>query len=38
MEMDPRFAVAHYQLGQAFALKHWYDEAIAELQKAISFS
>jgi tetratricopeptide (TPR) repeat protein len=38
MEMDPQFAVAHYQLGQAFVQKHMYDEGIAELQKAIGFS
>jgi len=38
MEMDPRFAVTHYQLGQAFVQKHMYNEGIAELQKAIGFS
>jgi TolB-like protein/DNA-binding winged helix-turn-helix (wHTH) protein/Flp pilus assembly protein TadD len=38
MEMDPRFAIAHYQLGQAFVQKHMYSEGIAELQKAIGFS
>jgi tetratricopeptide (TPR) repeat protein len=38
MEMDPRFAVGHYQLGQAFVQKHMYDKGIAELQKAIGFS
>jgi len=25
--MDPNFAVAHYQLGQAFEQKHMHDEA-----------
>jgi tetratricopeptide (TPR) repeat protein len=36
--MDPRFAVTHYQLGQAFVQKRMYNEGIAELQKAIGFS
>ena len=38
MEMDPRFAVAHYQLGQAFVQKNMFNEGIAEFQKAIAFS
>ena len=38
MEMDPHFAVTHYELGQAFVQKHMYDEGIAELQKAIGLS
>ena len=38
MAMDPFFAVAHYELGQAFVQKHMYNEAIAELQKAIELS
>jgi TolB-like protein/DNA-binding winged helix-turn-helix (wHTH) protein/Flp pilus assembly protein TadD len=38
MEMDARFAVTHYQLGQAFVQKHMYKEGIAELQTAIDFS
>jgi Flp pilus assembly protein TadD len=38
MEMDSRFAVAHYQRGQAFVQKHMYHEGIAELHKAIGFS
>lgn len=38
IEMDPRFGVAYYQLGQAFAQKHMHQEAIAEFQKAIGFS
>ena len=38
MEMDPGFAVTHYQLGQAFAQKHMYREGIAELQRAIALS
>ena len=36
--MDPRFAVAHYELGQAFVQKRLYTEAIAELAKAIESS
>ena len=36
--MDPYFAPAHYVLGQAFVQKHRYNEAIAELQKAIELS
>ena len=36
--MDPNFAVAHYELGQALVQKHMYKEAIAELQKAIELS
>src|SRR6266853_61589 len=36
LEMDPTFAAAHYQLGQAFA--HMHDEAIAEFQRAIELS
>jgi tetratricopeptide (TPR) repeat protein len=38
MEMDPRFAVTHYQLGQAFVQKRMYNEGTAELQKAIGLS
>jgi len=38
MAMDPFFAVAHYELGQAFVQKHMNTEAIAELQKAIELS
>jgi tetratricopeptide (TPR) repeat protein len=38
IELDPGFAVAHYQLGQAFVQEHMYNEAISELQKAIGFS
>jgi tetratricopeptide (TPR) repeat protein len=38
IEMAPEFAVAHYQLGQALTQKHSYNEAIAELQKAIAVS
>jgi len=36
--MDPHFAVAHYQLGQALVQKHSYDETIAEFRKAIELS
>ena len=38
LEMDPNFAVAHYQLGQAFEQKRMHDEAIAEFQRAIELS
>src|SRR5438552_3814010 len=38
LEMDPNFAVAHYQLGQAFVQKHMHEEAIAEFQRAIELS
>jgi tetratricopeptide (TPR) repeat protein len=36
--MDPNFAIAHYELGQAFVQKHSYNEAIAEFQEAIELS
>jgi len=36
--MDPNFALAHYQLGQALVQKRMYNEAIAELQRAIALS
>ena len=38
LEMNPRFAVAHFQLGQAFVQKRMYPEGIAEFQSAIGFS
>src|SRR5256886_16448118 len=38
LEMDPNFAVAHYQLGQAFEQKRMHDEAIAEFQRATELS
>jgi tetratricopeptide (TPR) repeat protein len=38
LEMDPNFAVAHYQPGQAFEQKRMPDEAIAEFQRAIELS
>jgi len=38
MELDPGFAVTHYQLGQAFVQKQMYREGIAELQRAIDLS
>jgi tetratricopeptide (TPR) repeat protein len=38
IEMDPNFALAHNQLGQAYLQKHMYDEAVAELQRAVLLS
>ncbi|MFZ2139146.1 MAG: tetratricopeptide repeat protein, partial [Xanthobacteraceae bacterium] len=38
LEMDPNFAVGHYELGQALVQKYMYDEAIAEFQRAIELS
>ena len=36
--MDPNFALAHNQLGQAYLQKQMRDEAITELQKAVQLS
>ena len=36
--MDPNFAIAHFELGQALAQKEMYNAAIAELQKANELS
>ena len=36
--MDPNFAIAHYELGQAFEQKNMHNEAIEEFQKAIQLS
>ena len=38
IEMDSRFAVGHYGLGQALGQKHMFTEAIEELQRAIACS
>ena len=38
IEMDPNFAVAHLVLGQAYEQKGLYDQAIAELRKAVAIS
>jgi tetratricopeptide (TPR) repeat protein len=38
IEMDPGFALAHNQLGQAYLQKGMHDEAIAELQRAAESS
>jgi TolB-like protein/DNA-binding winged helix-turn-helix (wHTH) protein/Flp pilus assembly protein TadD len=38
LQMDPNFAIGHYQLGQAFEQKHMHDEAVAEFHKAIEIS
>ena len=36
--MDPNFAIAHYELGQAFEQKNMHNEAIKEFQKAIQLA
>jgi Flp pilus assembly protein TadD len=36
--MDPNFALAHNQLGQAYLQKQMHDEAITELQRAVQLS
>jgi Flp pilus assembly protein TadD len=36
--MDPTFAVAHYQLGQAYVQVQRYSDAMMEFQKAIELS
>jgi tetratricopeptide (TPR) repeat protein len=38
LQLDPNFAIGHYELGQAFEQKHMHDEAVAEFQKAIDIS
>ena len=38
LEMDPNFAMAHYQLGQVLAHRGKFDTAIAEFQRAIELS
>ena len=38
LQLDPNFAIGHYELGQAFEQKNMHDEAIAEFQKAIDIS
>jgi Flp pilus assembly protein TadD len=38
IEMDPNFALAHNQLGQAYLQKHMLDGATAELLKAVQLS
>ena len=38
LEMDPNFAVGHYELGQALEQKNLHDEAIVEFQRAIELS
>jgi Flp pilus assembly protein TadD len=36
--LDPTFAVAHYQLGQAYVQTQRYSDAMVEFQKAIELS
>ena len=36
--MDPNFAIARYELGQAYQQKHMYNEAIEEFQRAIQLA
>jgi tetratricopeptide (TPR) repeat protein len=38
LQMDPNFAIGHYELGQALEQKHMHNEAVAEFQKAIDIS
>lgn len=38
IDMDPNFAVAHYQLGQALEQKRLHDQAIVEFRRAIELS
>jgi TolB-like protein/DNA-binding winged helix-turn-helix (wHTH) protein/Tfp pilus assembly protein PilF len=38
VEMDPRFVPVHLVLGHAFEQKHMFQEAILELEKAVSLS
>jgi tetratricopeptide (TPR) repeat protein len=35
LDLDPNFALAHYELGQALTQKHMYGEALCEFQRAI---
>jgi tetratricopeptide (TPR) repeat protein len=38
IELEPGFALAHNQLGQAYLEKHMFPEAIGELQEAVHLS
>lgn len=38
LEMDPQFALAHWDLGRAYEGKGMYKEAVAEMQKAVELS
>ena len=38
IEMDPNFAIGHYELGQALEQMQMHDEAISEFQRAIELS
>jgi tetratricopeptide (TPR) repeat protein len=37
LELDPTFAIGHYELGQTYEQEQMHGEAIAELQKGSSF-
>jgi TolB-like protein/DNA-binding winged helix-turn-helix (wHTH) protein/Flp pilus assembly protein TadD len=38
LQLDPNFAIGHYELGQAFEQKQMHDQALTEFQKAIEIS
>ena len=38
LQMEPNFAIGHYELGQAFEQTHMHDEAVVEFQKAIEIA
>ena len=38
LELDPNFAIGHYELGQAYEQKKMHDEAIDEFKRAIQLS
>lgn len=38
LELDPNFALAHYRLGQVYVLQRTYEQAVPELEKAITLS
>jgi tetratricopeptide (TPR) repeat protein len=36
--MDPNFAIAHYELGQAYEQKNMHNEAIEQFKRAIQLA